>query len=377
MRSEQTPVASDTAPQTSLTEPVPADIIIDPPERVSLRNPAGAAGALGFLTSSARHLQLARFSGLYLWLLIIVVFAFAIPSTFLTSTTAGNIASTQAITAIVAIGLLAALSAGSFDLSVGSNLGLAAVLCAWLTVKQGMNPALAVILTLVVGIGIGALNALLVVYVGIDSFIVTLGVSSILLALTGLVSDNQFIGPVPASLQNAANWSLLGISGVTWYAVALAIVAWAALEHTAAGRRTAATGANLDAARLAGVATDRHRVVTLVISALAAALAGVLVAAKTGSVSSTIGTPYLLPAFAACFLGTTQLKPGRFNVWGTVLALLLLGTGVAGLQLMGGQIWISDMFTGVALVLAVAFAVLGQKRRLAAMKKDVARRRTR
>jgi len=341
---------------------------------MTLRTPADAASGLGFFATGARHLQLARLSGLYLWLLIIVVFALVIPSTFLTATTASNIASTQAITAIVSIGLLAALSAGSFDLSVGSNLGLAAVLCGWLTVNKGMNPLLAVLVTLAVGIGIGTVNAVLVVYVGIDSFIVTLGVSSILLALTGLVSNNEFIGPLPESLQSFVDWSQLGVSGVTWYALALAIIAWVALEHTAAGRRTAATGANLQAARLAGVATNRHRVVTLIICGLFASLAGVLVAAKTGQVSATIGAPYLLPAFSACFLGTTQLKPGRFNVWGTVLALLLLGTGVAGLQLLGGKLWISDMFTGVALVLAVAFAVLGQKRRLASMKKEVVRR---
>jgi ribose transport system permease protein len=342
----------------------------DQPRRV--RTPAEVASGLGRLATPARHLQIARFSGLYLWALIILVFAIAIPSTFLTSTTASNIASTQAVTAVVAVGLLGALSAGSFDLSVGSNLGLAAILCSSLTVHAHVAWVPAVLVTLAAGLAIGAVNATLVVYLGIDSFIATLGVSSILLALTELVSKNQFIGPLPESLQSAVNWKLIGIGGVTWYALALAVVAWVVLEHTPIGRRTAATGANLEAARLAGVATTRHRFVTLVISALFASLAGALVAAKTGQVSATIGAPYLLPAFSACFLGTTQLKPGRFNVWGTILALGLLGTGITGLQLLGGQLWISDMFTGVALVLAVAFAVLGQRRRLARMKKQVA-----
>jgi ribose transport system permease protein len=343
-------------------------------ERVSIRTPAHVATGLGRLSSQARHLQLARLSGVYLWALIILVFALSIPSTFLTSTTATNIASTQAITAIVAIGLLGALSAGNFDLSVGSNLGLAAVLCSWLTVHAHINVGLAVLLTLAVGVTIGVLNATLVVFVGIDSFIVTLGVSSTLLAVTELVSNSQFIGPVPQSLQDFVNWRELGINGVTCYALVIAVLAWVVLEHTPIGRRTAATGANLEAARLAGVATTRYRFTTLVVTGLFASLAGVLVAAKTGEVSATIGAPYLLPAFSACFLGTTQFKPGRFNVWGTVLALLLLGTGVTGLQLVGGQMWISDMFTGVALVIAVAFAVLGQKRRLQKMKRDLTRR---
>jgi ribose transport system permease protein len=227
-----------------------------------------------------------------------------------------------------------------------------------------------VLATVAVGFVIGAVNAGLIVGIGIDSFIVTLGVSSILLAVTELISQDQFIGPLPTSLQNFANWRFLGLTGVVWYAIGIAIVVWIVLEHTAAGRRTAATGANLEAARLSGVATNRHRVVTLIVSATLASMAGALVAARTGEVSSTIGAPYLLPAFSACFLGTTQLKPGRFNVWGTILALLLLGTGTAGLQLLGGQLWVSDMFTGAALVLAVAFAALGQKQRLRRLKKQ-------
>jgi ribose transport system permease protein len=340
------------------------------PESATLRKPQDVAAGLGSIVTRLRHFQLARFSGLYLWALIIASFSIAIPSTFLTSTTWDNIAATQSITAIVAVGLLGALAAGSFDLSVGSNLGLAAIVCSWLTVNHHVNPVLGVLATVAVGLLIGIVNAGLIVGIGIDSFIVTLGVSSILLAVTELISQDQFIGPLPTSLQNFANWRFLGLTGVVWYAIGIAIVVWIVLEHTAGGRRTAATGANLEAARLSGVATNRHRVVTLIVSATLASLAGALVAARTGEVSSTIGAPYLLPAFSACFLGTTQLKPGRFNVWGTILALLLLGTGTAGLQLLGGQLWVSDMFTGAALVLAVAFAALGQKQRLRRLKKQ-------
>jgi ribose transport system permease protein len=336
---------------------------------VKLRTPDDIATGLGGLFARARHLQLARFSGLYLWAAIIAIFAIAIPGTFLTGTTADNIAGTQAITAIVAVGLLGALASGAFDLSVGSNLGMGAVLCSWLTVNHHVSPVLGVLATIASGALVGCVNAALVVGVGIDSFIVTLGVSSILLAVTELVSQDQFIGPLPQSLQNFADWQFLSLSGVVWYALGLAIIVWIVLEHTAIGRRTAATGANVEAARLSGIATRRHRAVALIVSGTLASLAGALVAAKTGEVSSTIGAPYLLPAFSACFLGTTQLKPGRFNVWGTILALLLLGTGIAGLQLIGGQLWISDMFTGVALVAAVTFAVVGQKRRLARLKK--------
>jgi len=110
----------------------------------------------------------------------------------------------------------------------------------------------------------------------------------------------------------------------------------------------------------AGVRVDAYRYGALTLGGLFASLAGLLVVAKIGSVSPTLGPAYLLPSFAACFLGTTQIKLGRFNVWGSVLAIYLLATGVTGLQLVGGQAWITDLFNGAALILAVGIAVASQ-----------------
>ena len=332
----------------------------------ALRKPEDVATGLGQVVRLGRQLRLGRFGGVYVWAATIAVFAAVIPDTFLTTTTANGIVGDQAITLIVALGLLAALSTGSFDLSVGQNLGFSAVLCAWLTANAGLSPALAVLVTVAAGAAIGAFNGLLIVYVGVDSFIATLGMSSILLALTQIVSSSKFIGPLPKSLQSFANWQQRGVSGFTVYAIVLALAGWVLLEHTAVGRRAAATGAGLEAARLAGIATTKYRFTALVMCGAGGGLAGVLVAAKTGAVSPTIGPEYLLPAFAACFLSATQFKPGRFNVWGTILALLLLGTGVAGFNLLGGQVWIGNLFTGVALVAAVSFAVVGQRLRTGA-----------
>lgn len=351
--SEQTDERSDVhGPAVSLANPG------EPP----LASPAPDGRTRGVL----HRLQLGRFSGVYLWAATIVFFSITIPETFLTSTTAKGILGDEAITAIVALGALVALNAGMFDLSIAQNVGFSAVLVGWLTVNQGMGPALAVVVTLAAGALVGVVNAVLVVRVGIDSFIATLGSSSVLLAPTQIVSDQQFIGPVPQGLQSFTNWQLLGISGYVYYALALSVVCWIALEHTAVGRRSSATGANREAARLVGLATGRHQVVTLVVCAAMASLGGVMVAGKIGSISPTLGPEYLLPSFAACFLSATQLKPGRFNVWGMILALMLLGTGSAGLRLLGGQGWVSNMFTGVALIVAVGFAVVSQRRRVGA-----------
>lgn len=306
----------------------------------------------------------ARFSGVAIWIAFIIIFSIWLPQTFPTAATARNILGSQGITAVLVLGQLFTLAAGQYDLSSAQNLGLSAVVASTLMVKTGIAPGLAAVAAVAVGAGVGLGNAVLVVVIGLDSFIATLGMSSVLLALTELISKNTFIGPVPGSFQSVVSHTPLGIPILAFYALGLAIVVWYVLEHTPLGRRMFATGANLDAARLAGVPTSRLIFLSFVATGAFAALAGVLVTAQIGEVDPTLGPPYLLPTFAACFLGTTQLKPGRLNVWGAILALLLLTTGVQGLELAGGSSWVQDMFNGVALLLAVSIAIVSQRRRV-------------
>ena len=180
------------------------------------------------------------------------------------------------------------------------------------------------------------------------------------------------MGPVPTSFQGLTSHSPFGIPSVVFYVVALAGISWYVLERTPVGRRMHATGANADAARLAGVRTVRYKFGAFVVCGLGASIAGILLMAQIGSVDQTVGPPYLLPAFAACFLGSTQFTPGRFNVWGTILALYLLATGVHGVQLAGGKLWITDLFNGVALIVAVGFAVISERRQVRRQIKETA-----
>ncbi|MDL4775262.1 MULTISPECIES: ABC transporter permease [Thermomonosporaceae] len=309
------------------------------------------------------RVQPARYSGLLLCLVLIVVFSLQLPETFPTKATVTGIAGDQSVTMILALGLLVTLAVGQFDLSAAQNLGMSAMICSVLMVHHNVSPGIAVLVTLLIGLLVGLVNAIFVAVVGIDSLIATLGMSSVLLAVTGQVSNYQFVGPVPSGFQNIANHEILGFPSAALYAVVLCLLAWYVLEHTPVGRRAFAVGANPDAARLAGVRTVRYIAGSFVVTSLFAAIAGVLVTAKIGNVAPTLGPAYLLPSFAACFLGTTQLKQGRFNVGGTVIALLLLAIGVKGLQLRGNQLWVTDLFNGVALLAAVSAAVLSGKRR--------------
>jgi ribose transport system permease protein len=313
-------------------------------------NPTG-----GILTRVQSALAPRKISGVYLWIALIVFYSLA-TSTFFSGTTARTIATEQAVTAIVAMGLTIALAAGVFDLSIAGTMGLANIIVAKLMADAGLPIVVAILLTLLVGALIGVVNGLLVVKARIDPFIATLGTNSILLAAIFVVSNNQNVLGIPAGFQKIAGNQLLGIPLPVFYVLILAVVLWYVLACTPLGRRLYATGGGRDVARLAGVPTTRYVIGAFVASAVIASLAGVLVVATIGTGSTEVGQSYLLPAFAAGFLGATQFRPGRFNIWGTVLAVYLLATGVKGLVLMGADVWVPDLFNGLALIIAVGLS---------------------
>ncbi|HTX07822.1 MAG TPA: ABC transporter permease [Solirubrobacteraceae bacterium] len=321
-----------------------------------------SAALLRELAEQLGRLRLGRFSGVYLWALFVLVFALWIPSTFLSVTTAQTIASQEAIFLILALGVSVSMSAGQFDLSIGNNMGLGAAICILLLTSGHFAPVPAVAIAILVCVMAGAVNALLVVVVGIDSFIATLGMSSVLLALTEWATNSQYVGPTKASFSAFVTWQPLGVPILAVYALVVAILVWYGLEHTPMGRRIYATGANPDTARLSGIPVRRYIAGSLIFTGLIAGVAAVLVASDLGTVDYSIGQGYLLPTFAACFLSTTQVKPGRFNVWGVVVSLTLLTTGEKGLILAGAPTWITDMFDGVALLAAVGLAVVFRRR---------------
>lgn len=308
------------------------------------------------------RLGLDRFSGLYLFAIIFVVFALWIPEAFLTSGNFSSIASQRSVVAMLALGLMVPMTAGAFDVSIGATINLSTVLVAVLITKHdwGMWPAMAV----AVGSGtlVGVVNGFVVVKLKVNSFIGTLGMSSIIAAFMTIVSgQSQPSPPTGNAWINLTRREFFGIQVIVIYMLILAIVIWWFVEHTPGGRYLRAIGGNAEAARLSGVRVDRWTWISLIISGTVAGLAGVLYTSQNGP-SLTYGPSLLLPAFAAVFLGSTQLQPGRMNVWGTVIAIYVLATGVKGLQLVTGVQWLNSMFNGVALIAAVAFSIWGSGR---------------
>lgn len=298
-----------------------------------------------------------RFAGVYLLGLFIVVFGIWKPDEFLTAGTLHSVASAQAITGMLAIAVVIPLAAGAYDLSVGATINLSSILAIWLQSSHGASIGVAIAVAVGAALLIGAVNAFVVVRLKVNSFIATLGMASIVAAVqTIVVGQTQPVSPVKPVWAEITTTTIFGFQFVVVYLLVIGLVAWWFLSRTPAGRYIYATGSNADAARLSGVAVGRWTALSLVLSGGIAGVAGVFYGSLYGP-SLTYGPSLLLPAFAAAFLGTTLVAGGRFNVWGTLLAIYALATGVKGLQLVTGAPWLAQMFNGVALIVAVSFTI--------------------
>jgi ribose transport system permease protein len=282
-----------------------------------------------------------------------LVFALWVPDTFLTVTTLKIVLAGSAVTALVALGLTVALAAGQLDLSVAATVGISGMVSALMMVHHGLSAGPAIAIALLSGTLVGVVNAFLVAGLGVSSIIATLGTSSIVGGLVVGISGNENVVGLSQGFIGVGTSTIGGIALPVWIMLVTAGVVWFVFEHTPTGRYILATGLGAEAARLSGVSTARHTAGTLIVSATLAALAGILATARVGAGDPTLGPDYLLPAFAAAFLGSTQIKPGRFNAWGTVAAVYVLATGVQGLQLAGVPTWLPNVFNGVALLIAV------------------------
>ena len=309
-----------------------------------------------------RKLHPRNISAVYLALIVAVGFAIWIPDTWLVWGTHRFYLNNEAIRAIVALGLIVPLSAGVFDLSIGGVISASAVTVAWATAIQGWPWPVAVLLGIALGVAVGSINGFLVVKIKIDSFIATLGMTSILAAYSVWLAEGKSILTSNEQLKGLTGEAAFGFKWTFVYLIILAAGLAYAMERTAFGRYLFATGGGRDAARLAGVQTDRYVAGSLIFSSVTASISGVLFVSNFSSVQAAAGPPYLLPAFAAAFFGATQFK-NRFNVPGTLVAVFLMAAGVRGFQLAGwgNEGWLDDLFFGLALIVAVGLTTYRKK----------------
>lgn len=333
------------------------------PEAAAPAAPAQADDAPAGPRRFRRHLGFANIGAVYVLLIIVAAFGWWIPHLFLTGATAQQVVNGSAITALAALAIVVPLATSTFDLSIGFTMSLAGVTSAYFAARTDVGTPAAIALGIGAAFLVGVLNGVIVVVLRVDSFIATLASGSLIMSFITMVTQQNPITDVKlaGAFSSYAQKDYGGFTTPVFFALGVAVLLWFLLQRTVLGRHMYAAGFSPEAARLAGIRVDRLRFLSLLVSATLAGFAGTVLASRISSGDPNAGSSYLLPAFAAAFVGATQFQHGRFNAWGTVLAVLLLGTGTTGLALSQAPPWAADLFTGIVLV--AALAVTGAERR--------------
>jgi ribose transport system permease protein len=318
-----------------------------------------AEPATAMADSSRRPIDLSdiisRYGLLLAWILLIVVFSIARPDIFLSRANFANILGSQATLVMLTIGMIIPMTVGEFDVSVAGLVSACLMLTGVLNVNYDWPIGTVVLAAFLLALLVGLVNAFIVVRVGVNSLVATLGMGTLLMGAAYGISGISIIGLSP-TLMTIARTQLFGIQLAFYYSLLLTIALWYVQRFTPLGRNMLFTGANPEVARLSGIEVNRLRAWSLVASSIIAAFAAVILAGVLGSADPNAASGYLLPPFAAAFLGATAITPGRFNPWGAFIAVYFLVTGIVGLQILGLSGWIEQVFYGGALVLAVVLS---------------------
>ncbi|MGE0068087.1 MAG: ABC transporter permease [Solirubrobacterales bacterium] len=291
--------------------------------------------------------------------LLVIVFGILKPDPFLTSNNLKIIASESALLGIVAAGLTLVLISWDFDLSVGAMASLAGITTA-LLLREGLPLFAAILMPILLGAVIGLVNGLLVARLRVSAFIATLAMLTILGGIADWWTHSSSVPINNATFNSLDVMSVLGIPLPTFVAIVVFVGLWVLLERTRPGRLLYAVGANPEAAYIAGISVRTVRICAFVGAAMFAAVAGVLLASRLSGGYLDAGEPFLLQAFAAVFLGAVTIRPGRVDMLGTAVGILVLAVLRNGLNILGWEAWLVQVVTGVILVASVAAAGLNR-----------------
>ena len=325
---------------------------------------------LAKLGLAARLVRMAPVYGLVILMVaLIALFSILLPNTFPTALNLRAIISDKSIIALLSLAAMIPMVAGRIDLTVGYGIVLWHILAISLQVWYGLPWPIAVLIVLLIGALVGFMNGILVEIAKIDAFIATLGTGTVLYALAlWHTGGRQVVGVLPQGFYAVNGTFVFGLPITGFYILGITIALWLILEYTPVGRYLYAIGANQTAAALNGIPTRRFVVGAFVTSGVMTALAGVLLASKLRIGQASVGLEFLLPALVGAFLGSTAIKPGRVNVWGTIVGVAILAVGISGIQQFGGSFWVEPMFNGLTLLVAIGIAGYAQRKKGAAKK---------
>jgi ribose transport system permease protein len=295
---------------------------------------------------------------------LIIFFSLLLPTTFPTYLNFRSILADKAVVALLSLAATVPMMAGRIDLTVGFGIVMWHIIAIGLIVKFNVPWPLAILAVLAVAALVGLFNGILVEVAQIDSFIATLGTGTILYAVALWVTEGrQIIGRLPPDFIAINTTTVFGIPIPAIYVVILAVILWIVSDRLPIGRHVYAIGANEKAAALNGIPVRAYVIGVFIVSGLIAGFAGCILAAKLRIGQANVGLDYLLPALVGAFLGSTTIKPGRVNIWGTMFGVLILAVGISGIQQLGGAFFVEPLFNGTTLVISIALAAFAQRRR--------------
>lgn len=274
-----------------------------------------------------------------------------------------NIFKQTAINGILASGMACAILTGGFDMSVGSTVGLSGVVAALLA--QGNYPiAVPVFAAVLIGLLIGVINGVLVAYLNVPAFVVTLGTQSIVRGLAYIVSGGSPVFGVVDAYEQIAGKKLFGVVPMlVVYYIIIAIIIGVMLSKTVYGRRMYAVGGNAQAARVSGINVRFIKMSAFAICGLMAGIAGMLSTARTVSGAPLTGQGYELDAIAACVIGGFSMDGGVGKWYGMIIGALILSVMSNGLDILGVSSYYQKILKGLIIIVIVLLDVRSKKRR--------------
>lgn len=304
-------------------------------------------------------LTISRYGTVVSLVVLILAFSIARPHVFPTALNFLNVLNQSAILGMISLGLTVCLVMGLFDLSIAAVATFGGYAACWLlTMYDGIPIVLAIVVVLGAAIIIGLINGTLVSYLGISALIATLASGSIITGIVlGISGSRTIVTGLPNAFGVLGQGFIFGIPNAVILLVIVAFFLWLVLEHTQVGRNLYAIGGNQEASKLAGLAVKRYGPYALAVSAVCAALGGIVAASSLGAGRPQgVGETYLLNAFAAAFIGAAALRPGQFHVVGTIIGVLLIGVINNGLSILGAPTFWQYIVQGVLLIIAMLSA---------------------
>jgi ribose transport system permease protein len=284
-------------------------------------------------------------------IIIIAIFGLLVPD-FLSQRNLVNILQQSSINACLALGMTLVIISGGIDLSVGPTAAIAAVITAALLVAGTPIP-FAILAGLGIGVVCGLVNGVLVAYVGLQPFIVTLGTLSTYRAIALIYTGGNPVFGLPPAFRSLFNGSVGGIPNSVIMVAVVAILAWVLLKKTPLGEYLLAVGGNEEAAYVAGVPIAITKLTAYVISGTLAALASMILIGRLGAAEPILGNLWELDAIAAAAIGGASLMGGKGSVVGTILGAIILGSMRNGLTLMNVQAFYQLLATGLIILVAM------------------------